>query len=165
MLVLGSISYVPKEPCPSVSSPKRVSLLSLGGFGSRCLQGYLGAQGHGPPITVAMRCQGACSAHCRVCGQCVDRTAQVEWRGWKASSEMNVAPSGCSPRDQLEQVGCFGLSCEQCKFGEEINPILTGPVDWIRLNFPADFKRLRQFGPWPPEYQGGWISYYILRNP
>ena len=46
MLVLGSISYVPKEPCPSVSSPKRMSLLSLGGFGSRCLQGYLGARGH-----------------------------------------------------------------------------------------------------------------------
>ena len=43
MLVLGSIYHVPKEPCPSVSSPKRVSLLSLGGFGSRCLQSYLGA--------------------------------------------------------------------------------------------------------------------------
>ena len=55
MLVLGSISYVPKEPCTSVASPKRVLLLSLAGLGSRCLQGYLGAQGHGPLITVAMR--------------------------------------------------------------------------------------------------------------
>ena len=43
--MLGSTCHVPKEPCPSVSSPKKVSLLSLGGFGSRCLQGYLGRSG------------------------------------------------------------------------------------------------------------------------
>ena len=55
MLVLGSMCHVPKEPCPSVSSAKRLSLLSLGGRGSRRLQGYLGARGHGPLITVAMR--------------------------------------------------------------------------------------------------------------
>ena len=42
MLVLGSMSYVPKKPCPSVSSPKKVSLSSLGGLGSRRLQGCLG---------------------------------------------------------------------------------------------------------------------------
>ena len=47
MLVLGSISYVPNEPCPSVSSAKRLSLLSLGGFGNRCLQGYLGSGVYG----------------------------------------------------------------------------------------------------------------------
>ena len=73
MLALGSMSYVPKEPCPSVASPKRVPLSSLGGFGSRCLQGHLGARGHGPLMTVAMRAVDTANAtgnpRLTLCGQ------------------------------------------------------------------------------------------------
>ena len=44
-----------RNPAPVSRLPCREQMLSLGGFGSRCLQGYLGARGHGPLITVAMR--------------------------------------------------------------------------------------------------------------
>ena len=44
MLMLGSMFYVLEVTCPSVSSPKKVTVIVItgpGGLGSRCVQGYL----------------------------------------------------------------------------------------------------------------------------
>ena len=48
MLVLGSVPCAPKEPCPSVASPKRVLLSSLGGLWWQAFAGLFRCSGPWP---------------------------------------------------------------------------------------------------------------------
>ena len=56
MLMLGSACHVPKEPCPQCVVTRGCHCYHWAGLAvGDCLQGHLGAWGHGPLMAVAMR--------------------------------------------------------------------------------------------------------------
>ena len=74
MLMLGGVCHAPKVPCPSVASPKRVLLSSLGGLGSRRL--------HGLFKVVQVRIEQiymSCSLSLVISQRCMARSEERNW--------------------------------------------------------------------------------------
>ena len=130
-----------RYPAP-VSSPASKLLLSLGGLGSRCLQGYLRlfrcARGHGPPVTVRLLTYPFVTAFvCSRLSSCYTYSAAPTSTSWVSDSSREAYSKGTNSTTADHMVVAGDLAGGPCRFAFDFAALSSGKNHKLTPSLPG----------------------------